>query len=86
MENNQTNPAQVKHTYSLKDLNEEDKQLFNKYVEFVAELDEQMIYLNSLVTEAEEEDFEKFQYLVTITLKREQVAATIVERFYNKQD
>ena len=75
----------VKSEYSPKQLSIEQKERYDELVNQFNNLYQVIAYISELVTENEEEELEKAQYLLTVNTQKEQLAQMILEEFYEKK-
>jgi len=72
--------------YQLRDLNEEELSVYNASIGMFQSLGEQLEFINSLITENEDEENEKAEFMLKISTTSANLARSIIHRFYNVTD
>ena len=67
---------------SIKELTIEEKQRYEELINQFDNLYGVLQYVSELITENEEEELEKAQYILSINNQKEQLAKSIIEEFY----
>lgn len=67
---------------SIKELTIEEKQRYEELINQFDNLYSVLQYVSELITENEEEELEKAQYILSINNQKEQLAKSIIEEFY----
>lgn len=67
---------------SIKELTIEEKQRYEELINQFNNLYGVLQYVSELITENEEEELEKAQYILSINNQKEQLAKSIIEEFY----
>ena len=76
--NDETSPDNI----SIKELTIEEKQRYEELINQFNNLYSVLQYVSELITENEEEELEKAQYILSINNQKEQLAKSIIEEFY----
>jgi hypothetical protein len=74
--------SDIQQKYELKSLNESEETSYKKNLDLFNSLQDQLLFVNNLITESEDEELEKKHFALMISNQINKLGKMIIEAFY----